>query len=271
MGTDFFVIDDGSTPVVNGHRVPRGTGRHRADVSRRLRRLGVTVVDVPSLSAQHLPAAYVSMRSDLRPTPPSRPDRLRSHLHVHSSGAVLRGSDAAEAATLLARRDRTAATVSCDLKIGSAANGLSASDRTSIELMIECSDIVTMSECDLVALRSGERRADAVRWVMARGPAIIALTDDLGGYVGYFRGGSVVHSRRNPDVGSTRGPGRVLSVGLLYALDGRGLLGAGAHESLRRIGRHQAHDVFSDANRHGASTDSALGSALPRENVALGA
>ena len=256
MRTDFFVIDDGRAPVVNGHWVPTGTGGRRADVSRRLRRLGATVVDVPSLSAQHLPAAYLGKPPDLRPAPPTRPDRQRSHLHVHSSGAVLRGPNAAEAATLLARRDRTAATVSYGLNIGAAANGPSTPGRTSIEFMIGSSDIVTMSECDLVSLRRGERHADAVRWVMARGPAIIAVTDDLGGYVGYFRGGSVVHSRRVADVGAAHGVGRALNVGLLYALDQRGLLGAGGHEALRRIGRHEAHAVFSDANRHGASTSS---------------
>jgi fructokinase len=127
-----------------------------------------------------------------------------------------------------------------------------------------------MSECDLVALCRGKRHADAVRWVMARGPAIIALTDDLGGYVGYLRGGSVVHSRRVADVGAAHGVGRALSVGLLYALDERGLLGAGAHEALRRIGRHEAHAVFSDANRYGASTSSPLGS-VPRREIELGA
>lgn len=268
MGTDFFVIDDGSAPVVNGHWVPTGTGGRRADVSRRLRRLGATVVDVRSLSAQHLPAAYLGKSPDLRPASPARTDRQRSHLHVHSSGAVFRGSDAAETAALLARRDRTAATVS--LNIGAVANRLSTSDRTSIEFMIGCSDIVTMSECDLVSLRRGEWHADAVRWVMARGPAIIALTDDLGGYVGYFRGGSVVRSRRVAEVGVAHGVGPALSVGLLYALDERGLLGAGAHEALRRIGRHEAHAVFNDANRYGASTSSPLGS-VPRREVGLGA
>jgi fructokinase len=270
MGTEIFVIDDGFALVATGHRVPRENGAHWAGVSRRLRRLRATVVDVPSLSARHLPAAYLGTPPDLRHPLPPRPDRRRSHLHVPSSGAGLRGPDAVEAATLLATRDRSAATVSYELEIGAAANGLSTSDRTSIESMIGCSDIVTMSECDLVSLRRGERHADAVRWVMAQGPAIIALTDDLGGYVGYFRGGSVAHSRRVPDVGNARGAGRALSVGLLYALDERGLLGAGAHEALRRIGHHEAHAVFNDANRYGASTSSTLGS-IPRHEVELGA
>jgi hypothetical protein len=259
MRSEIFVIDEGSAVVTTGHRVPRGTVGHRAGVSRRLRRLRATVVDVPSLSTQHLPAAYFGEPSDLRPASPTRPDRRHSHLHVHSSHAVLRGPDAAEAAMLLARRDRTAATVSYHPIIGAAANGLSLSDRTSIEFMIGSSDIVTMSECDLVALRRGERHADAVRWMMARGPAIIVVTDDVGGYVGYFRGGSVIHSRRVADAGAADRVGRALSVGLLCALDQRGLLGAGAHEALRRIG-DEAHAVFSDANRYGASTSSPRGS-----------
>ncbi|WP_149372421.1 hypothetical protein [Mycolicibacterium sp. P9-64] len=270
MRTEIFVIDDGSTPVVNGHRVPRGSGGHRADVSRRLRRLGATAIDVPSLSAQHLPQTYLGMSPHLRPTPPARPDDRRSHMHVRSSGAVSRGPDAAGTAALLAKRDRTAATVSYDLNI-EASNGLSTSDRTAIEFMIGCSDIVTMSECDLASLRRGERHGDAVRWLMARGPAIIALTDDRGGYVGYFRGGSFVHNRRAANVGATHSVGRALSVGLLYALDERGLLGAGAHEALRRIGRHEVHGVFSDADRYGALTSSPLGSPAPRYEIELGA
>jgi hypothetical protein len=267
MGTEIFVIDDSTAIVANGHRVPSKSGGHWVGASRRLRRLRATVVDVPSLSAQHLPAAYLGKPDDLRPASPTRPDRRRSHLHVHSS-AVLRGPDAAEAATHLATRDRTAGTVSCDVNIGAAPNGVSTSDRTAIESMIGCSDIVTMSECDLVSLRRGERHADAVRWVMARGPAIIAVTDDLGGYVGYVRGGSVIHSGRIADVGAAHGVGRALSVGLLYALDERGLIGAGAHEALRRIGHQEAHAVFGDANRHGAASSSPLGS-IPRHEIEL--
>lgn len=39
--------------------------------------------------------------------------------------------------------------------------------------MIGCSDIVTLSEDELAALRPDERHADAVRWLTARGPGII--------------------------------------------------------------------------------------------------
>lgn len=261
MRTEIFVIDDDATPAVNGHRVPRGSGGRWADISRRLRRLGATVNDVASLSARHLPSAYLGER----PEPPS------SHLHVHSSGAALRQPEAAETATMLARRDRSAATVSYEVRIDAGKGGLSTADLTSIESMIGCSDVVTMSERDLAALRRGERHADAVRWLMARGPAIIAVTDDLGGYVGYVRGGSVVHSRRATDVVATRGVSAALAAGLLFALDERCMLGAGAYEALRRIDLREARGVFSDANRHGGATSSPFGSALPRQDVVLGA
>src|SRR6478609_4728336 len=224
MGTEIFVIDADTD----------------TDVSRRLRRLGATVIAVPSLSARDLPSAYDGKRPDLRPACTTRPDRRRSHLHVRSSRAVVRGPDAAEAATMLTRRDRTAATISYDLNIAAVAKGrLSPADLTSIVSMIGCSDIVTLSEGDLKSLRPGERHADAVRWLMARGPAIIAVTNGTGGYVGYVRGGSVPsHGCRAADVG------------------------AGAYEALRGIGLREVNDVFSDANRYGASASSPLGSAL---------
>jgi len=248
MGTEIFVIDADTD----------------TDVSRRLRRLGATVIAVPSLSARDLPSAYDGKRPDLRPACTTRPDRRRSHLHVRSSRAVVRGPDAAEAATMLTRRDRTAATISYDLNIAAVAKGrLSPADLTSIESMIGCSDIVTLSEGDLKSLRPGERHADAVRWLMARGPAIIAVTNGMGGYVGYVRGGSVPsHGCRAADVGATHGVSEKLTAGLLYALDERDLLGAGAHEALRGIGLREVNDVFSDANRYGASASSPLGSAL---------
>jgi fructokinase len=252
MGTQFFVIDVD------------------ADVSRRLRRLGATVIDAPSLSTHDLPSAYLGKRPDLRFACTTRPDRRRRHLHVRSSRSVVR---AAQVATRLARRDRTAATVSYDLNIAAVAEGrLSPADLTSIESMIGCSDIVTLSEGDLASLRPGERDADAVRWLMARGPAIIAVTNGMGGYVGYVRGGSVLsHGCRGADVGATHCVSKKLTAGLLYALDERDLLGAGAYEALRGIGLREVNDVFSDANRYGASASSPLGSALPRQEIVLGA
>jgi fructokinase len=274
MRTDILVIDDGAALGARaGDPCPKTIGVRNAGVSRRLRRLGATAIDIPSLSAHHLPSAYLGNRPDPLPACTIRPDRRRSHLHVRSPRAVGRESDAAEAATMLSGRDRTAATVSYDLNITAAAKGsLSPAHLTWIESMIGCSDIVTLSEDELAALRPGERYADAVRWLMARGPAMIAVTDSVAGVVGYVRGGSVlVRHRRAADVVATHAVSGALTAGLLYALDERGLLGASAYEALRGIGLREVHDVFRDANRYGASTSSPLGSALPRPEIVLGA
>lgn len=172
---------------------------------------------------------------------------------------------------MLARRDRTAATVSYEVKIDPVKGGLSTAELASIESMIGCSDIVTMSECDLVSLRRGDLHADAIRWLMARGPAIIAVTDDLGGYIGYVRDGSVVHSRRGVDVGVTHAVSAGLAAGLLSALDERCMLGAGAYGALRRIDLREANDIFRDANRHGASSSSPVKPTLPQDDIVMGA
>ena len=255
MGTEIFVVDAD------------------ADVCRRLRRFGATVTAIPSLSAHDLPSAYLGKRPDLRPACNTRRDRRRSHLHVRSSRAVVREPDAAGAATRLTRRDRTAATISYNLNIAAVAKGrLSSVDLTSIVSMIGCSDIVTLSEGDLASLRPGERHADAVRWLMARGPGIIAVTSDMGRYVGYVRGGCVLsHGCRGADVGATHDVSEELTAGLLHALDERDLLGAGAYAALRGIGLREVNDVFSAANRYGASASSPLGSEVTRQEIVLGA
>jgi hypothetical protein len=80
----------------------------------------------------------------------------------------------------------------------------------------------------------------------------------------------VVHSCRGANAGATHGVSEALTAGLLYALDERCLLGAGTYEALRRIDLREAHEVFRDANRYGASTSSPRGS-LPRQEVVLGA
>ncbi|MCQ4118768.1 hypothetical protein [Rhodococcus tibetensis] len=124
----------------------------------------------------------------------------------------------------------------------------------------------------IVGCCPGERHADAVRWVMARGHAIVALTDGVAGVVGYVRGGSLlVRYRRAADVVATHSVSGALTAGLLYAWDEWGLLGASAYEALRGIGLREVHDVFRDANRYGASTAFPLGSALPRHEIVLGA
>jgi hypothetical protein len=107
---------------------------------------------------------------------------------------------------------------------------------------------------------------------MARGPAIITVTNGMRGSVGYVRGGSVLSDGcRAANAGATNGVSAALTAGLLYALDERDLLGPGAYEALRGIGLREVNDVFSAANRHGASTSSPLGSELPRHEIVLGA
>lgn len=246
MGTEIFVVDTDT------------------DVPRRLRRLGATAVAVPSLSARDLPSAYDGKRPHPQSACTTRPDRRRSHLHVRSSRAVMRQPAATAAATMLTKRDRTAATVSYDLNIAAVGEGrLSAADRSSIESMIGCSDIVTLSEGGLKSLRPGDRHGDAVSWLMTCGPAIIAVTNDAGGYVGYVRGGSVPLHGWTADVGIAYGVSEIFTAGLLYALAARDMLGAGAYEALRGIGLREVNDVFSDVNRYGALASSHRRAALP--------
>jgi len=218
------------------------------------------VIDIPSLSSRHIPSTHVRNRPDVVPAFGTRPDRRTSHLHVRSPRAVVEVADTVEAAAMLAGRDRAAATLSYDPNIGQAVKGsLSRAHRRWFETMIGCSDIVVLSEDELASLRPGERYVDAVRWLMTRGPAIITVTGGAAGVVGYVKGGSVLIGRdRAVDVVDAHAAGGALTAGLLYALDERGLLGAGAYEALQGIGLDEVGDLFRDANRYGASTFSPL-------------
>jgi fructokinase len=116
-----------------------------------------------------------------------------------------------------------------------------------IDEMISRSDIVKLSDEDLAWLRPGDRRSDAIRWLMSRGPAILIVTHGDTAATGYTRSGSV----------HVRGP-RVMVAdlaewddafvdGLLQALTARDLPERGTDRGLRSIGLDDLRGILGDA------------------------
>ncbi|ORA34550.1 hypothetical protein BST13_16140 [Mycobacterium aquaticum] len=116
--------------------------------------------------------------------------------------------------------------------------------------MLSRSGIVTLSDDDLAWLRPGDRPADAIRWLMSRGPAILIVTDADTAATAYTRGGSV-RIRAHRAVGTDPAEWEDAFVaGLLQALRARDLLDCGTDRSLRSVGLDDLRAILHDANLH---------------------
>lgn len=113
--------------------------------------------------------------------------------------------------------------------------------------MISRSDIVKLSDRDLKWLRSGDRRGDAVRWLMSRGPAILIVTDGDSAATGYIRSGSVHVRGHRVEAEDTAEWEDAFVAGLLHALAARDLLARTTDRGLRATVLEDLRGVLHDA------------------------
>jgi sugar/nucleoside kinase (ribokinase family) len=117
-----------------------------------------------------------------------------------------------------------------------------------IDEMIYRSDFVKLSDGDLAWLRPGDRHADAVRWLMSRGPAILIVTHGGTAATGYTRRG-VLHARVPAGVVVDSAEWEnAFAVWLLNALTGRDLLTWRGDRNLRALGLDDLREILHDAN-----------------------
>jgi hypothetical protein len=117
-----------------------------------------------------------------------------------------------------------------------------------VDEMISRSDIVKLSDGDLAWLRPGDRHADAVRWVMSRGPAILILTHGGTAATGYTRRGALhAHGPVGVVVDSAEWE-NAFAAGLLHALTARDLLARKSDQNLRALGPDDLREILHDAN-----------------------
>ncbi|MDV6284961.1 carbohydrate kinase [Rhodococcus jostii] len=183
------------------------------------------------------------------------------HLHIGSL-AIIQDPGASQVARIVAGAAHTT-TVSYDVNVRPEMMNPRAESITRIDSMIGHSAIVKLSEEDLAWLRPGERYLDSVRWLMARGPSILAVTHGEAGATAYTRSGATMVRSRPVEVVDTIGAGDAFMAGLLHALTERNLLGGDARESLREIDPNTLRDVMHHANYCAALTVATAGAQLP--------
>nr|WP_271209255.1 PfkB family carbohydrate kinase [Rhodococcus wratislaviensis]GLK33747.1 hypothetical protein GCM10017611_05900 [Rhodococcus wratislaviensis] len=247
-----------------------GTDPHGEALDHELTRCGVRVIQAGHPAARtsttitgpsRLGADTVDFRWDLAPTDVP----ACAHLHVGSL-AVGRAPGAEDVARLVSRQHPDT-TISYDVSVRPSAMGLRDTAIARIDEMISRSDIVKLSDGDLAWLRPGDRRGDAIRWLMSRGPAILVLTHGDTAATGYTRSGSVRVRGHRVEVVDTPEWEDAFMAGLLHALTGRDLLARRTDRRLRSIGLDDLRGILHHANRFAARPITSAGEEPPRTDA----
>jgi len=167
-------------------------------------------------------------------------------VHTGSIAAVREPGCLAVAALLDAYR--VSATVSFDPNVRPSMIDEAALARERIERLVQRSDIVKVSDEDLRWIDPEHEPEQTARGWLAAGPAIVAMTMGDRGARAWCASGEARVAARPVRVVDTVGAGDAFTVGLLDALWGLGVLGAGRRADLAGIGL----DALTDALRAGA-------------------
>jgi fructokinase len=135
--------------------------------------------------------------------------------------------------------------------------------RERIERLVERSDIVKVSDEDLRWIDPGHEPVRTARGWLAAGPAIVAVTMGERGSLALCAAGEARVAARPVQVVDTVGAGDAFMVGLLDALWGLGLLGAGRRADLGRIGLDALTAALQAASLSSALTIGRSGADLP--------
>jgi fructokinase len=241
-------------------------GRRIAD---HLTSAGVQLVP-GSTSAHRTPTARVTIADDgaatytfdldwrLSGTPEAAPPVL---VHTGSIAAVREPGCLAVAALLDAYH--VSATVTFDPNVRPSLITDPALARTRIAHLVERSDIVKVSDEDLRWIAPDQEPERTVRSWLASGPAIVVLTMGARGSLALCSAGEAYATARPVRVVDTVGAGDAFTVGLLDALWGMDLLGAGRRAALRRIPIDALRGALEAASLSSALTVGRAGADLP--------
>jgi fructokinase len=191
-----------------------------------------------------------------------------SALHIGSLALVM--PPGADVLAGLARRLRSAATITYDPNCRPAVMDGVRDARARIEALLRVADVVKVSDADLAWLRPGRGHEGFADELVAAGVSVVAVT--------HGAAGSVVTGPRCPSlrvpahrtkVVDTTGAGDSYMSALLAGLGRRGLLGAGRREELRSAEPHVLAAVVDEAARAASITCSRQGADPPsREELA---
>lgn len=135
--------------------------------------------------------------------------------------------------------------------------------RARLGRMIGKSDIVKVSDEDLIWLLGDGDIEDLARQLLIAGPALVCVTRGAKGVRGYFPGGTVSVSSRKVEVVDTVGAGDTFNAGLLAALHERGALGK---DRVRNLSADDVEAALSLGTRAAAVTVSRAGANPPHRD-----
>ncbi|WP_051944034.1 carbohydrate kinase family protein [Streptacidiphilus rugosus] len=256
---------------------PHGEMLARHLAGSRVRLLDDPVDDLPTSTALARPdangvASYdfaIAWRFPQDPDPKVHP--ATACLHTGSIAAtLLPGSTSVRA---LVERSRGRCTISYDPNCRPSLMGSPEQARPGIEALVALADVVKVSDEDLAWLHPGRGAADVAREWFALGPSLVIVTLGGEGSFGLCAAGPVERPALRVPVADTVGAGDAFTAGLLGALDRRGLLGADASGSLRRIASDELGHVLDEASLVSAITCTRPGADPPtvEELAAFGA
>jgi fructokinase len=223
-----------------------------------------------SISAARTPTAVATTAEDgavaytfdldwrLSGTPEVAPPLL---VHTGSIAAVREPGCLAVAALL--DTYRVSATVSFDPNVRPSLIADRDLARDRIAHLVERSDIVKASDEDLSWIDPNHEPESTARAWLASGPAIVVVTLGARGALAFCSAGEARVAARPVAVVDTVGAGDAFMVGLLDALWGMDLLGAGERAALHRIGVDALTAALESASLVSAWTIGRAGADLP--------
>lgn len=182
-------------------------------------------------------------------------------VHTGSIGAVL--EPGARLVQRLLADSRDNATISYDPNVRPALMGEHDAARTSVEGLIEVSDVVKASDEDIGWLYPGDEVADVLARWLALGPSLVVATRGGAGADALAASGAVHVEAPVTRVADTIGAGDSFMAGLIAGLADRNLLGGDRRDALRAISAQALVEVVTVAARCAAITVSREGADPP--------
>lgn len=203
---------------------------------------------------------------ELTGTPEAAPPQV---VHTGSIAAVRDPGCLAVAA--LVDTYRLSATVSLDPNVRPEFITDAGLARERLIRLVERADLVTASTEDLRWIAPDREPDDVAASWLARGPAVVVLTDGARGAVGFCAAGRATVSAPPVPVLDTVGAGDAFTVGFLDALAAAGLLGGDRRAALRRVDLAVLAAALRGGARCAAVTVGRRGADLPDRRALAGA
>jgi fructokinase len=184
-------------------------------------------------------------------------------VHTGSLATVLPPGRAHVVELMEREHERRHVTVSYDPNVRPALMGAAARARADVERLVALSDVVKVSDDDLLWLYPDRSDEDVARDWLGRGPALVVVTRGDAGVYAISARGELRRPAMAVDLADTVGAGDSFTAGLLDGLRRANLLGAARGDALAAIDEATLTDVVAEAALVAAITCSRPGADPP--------